>query len=79
MLLDISQYNMVEVDDTNGFLDRERRTLSKHPYVHIFIVGLVFAAFDTYAIGCNDMANAVSSCTCRPSLCDLLPSPHNLC
>lgn len=71
---------MVEVNDINGFLDRERRTLSKHPYVHIFIVGLVrFAAFDTYGIECSDVANVVSICTCRPSLCDLLPSPHNLC
>ena len=70
---------MVEVDDIDGFHDRERHTLSKHQYVHVFIVGLVFAAFDAYDIGSNDVANAVSIYTCRPSLCDLIPSPHNLC
>ena len=33
----------------------EYRTLDKHQYVHIFVVGLIFAAFDAYGIGSNDV------------------------
>jgi hypothetical protein len=33
----------------------EYRTLDKHQYVHIFVVGILFAAFDAYGIGSNDV------------------------
>jgi hypothetical protein len=39
----------------------EYRTLDKHQYVHIFVVGLLFAAFDAYGIGSNDVVRTASA------------------
>jgi len=46
----------------------EYRTLDKHQYVHIFAVGLLFAAFDAYGIGSNDVANAFATAVGARSL-----------
>jgi len=46
----------------------EYRTLDKHQYVHIFVVGLLFAAFDAYGIGSNDVANAFATAVGARSL-----------
>lgn len=40
------------------------RTIGEHRYLHLFVLGMVFAAFDAYGIGSNDVANAV----CVPSI-----------
>jgi hypothetical protein len=35
------------------------RVLPAHSNTHLFVLGLLFAAFDAYGIGSNDVANAV--------------------
>jgi hypothetical protein len=49
----------------------EYRTLDKNQYVHIFVVGILFAAFDAYGIGSNDVVRVPSS------TCELEPFPHS--
>ena len=49
----------------------EYRTLHKNQYVHIFVVGMLFAAFDAYGIGSNDVVRVPSS------TCELEPFPHS--
>mmetsp|Transcript_33231 Transcript_33231/g.46038 ORF Transcript_33231/g.46038 Transcript_33231/m.46038 type:complete len:572 (-) Transcript_33231:124-1839(-) len=50
------------------FFTEELRVLDKEQYVHIFVVGLLFAAFDAYGIGSNDVANAFATSVGAKSL-----------
>jgi hypothetical protein len=35
------------------------RVMAAHSNTHLLVLGLLFAAFDAYGIGSNDVANAV--------------------
>ena len=52
----------------HDMFDAEWRNLDNYQYVHIFVVGLLFAAFDAYGIGSNDVANAFATSVGAKSL-----------
>lgn len=51
-----------------NFFDAEWRDIDKQQYVHIFVIGLLFAAYDAYGIGSNDVANAFATSVGAKSL-----------
>lgn len=56
------------MSDPSNWYKAEWRNLDKHQYVHIFIIGLLFAAYDAYGIGSNDVANAFATSVGAKSL-----------
>jgi phosphate/sulfate permease len=54
--------------DPYNFFDADIRNIDKQQYVHIFVVGLLFAAYDAYGIGSNDVANAFATSVGAKSL-----------
>jgi sodium-dependent phosphate transporter len=56
------------MDPAENIFSAEWRTIDSHQYVHIFVVGLLFAAFDAYGIGSNDVANAFATSVGAKSL-----------